>query len=813
METSLSNTRKERKERGAIMPEESFVYTCCPGWGDHDYCAIKTIVKDGKIVRAEKTVYPNSDLAVGHICQKGLESIKQPYSKDRLLYPLKRAGARGEGKWEQISWEQALDEIAEKLLAIRDQHGPEALSFWNFIAGVPPMFGVGQLLASRFMSIWGATDCLQSYGLDNGPQFAAQYTFNNQFITMSCDPRNLERSDLIIIWGANPVENQMRVAKYLIEAREQGAKIIDIGLVFDATAGLADEFIPIKPGTDTYLALAIVKYLIDNNLCDVDYLVEKSVSAYLADTATGLLYKDAEGNYAIWDEQAKKPVAVAKERGAITAKKPALYGAYSIDGKEVSPVFQLLVDHVSPCTLESAETVTGVPVATIIALAEAYAQASSPYIMLALGLRYQNQGESYRAMFMLATLIGSIGKQSAGIYPNGCSSAPIVFNNVGIARAEGVEPKTKFVRQKDFYEQVLTGKPYPVKAMIVTSGNPAHNCPNRSRWQETFDAMDLVVDIDIWMTDTGELADYVLPDCMPFERTEILDMAAYGHIVLQEPAIEPQGEAKDMNFFFTELAKRVGMGEYFNKTTEEWLEIKLQSDFPTLAGIEPPLTMERLKKEKLIPVAFPAEPPFDSLLNVEPPTETGRIEFYCERLLPVGLQLPTYLPTLETPTDQAPNETFPYQFFTGRQRFFMQSMFTDDPLMIELSGEEPSARMNPIDAEREGIVEDDMVEVYNDRGHVVLKVRLEESVPPGTVHVWFGWRQRQYEDGTYAELLVPLGDESTTNATGELWYKEAKTVYGEDDMGVAFATGYAGGWDTIWDCACAVRKVEQRKGA
>ena len=106
---------------------ESFVYTACPGWGDHDYCALKTIVKDGKIVRMEKVDYTGPEADEGHICQKGCLVGRQPYDPKRLKKPLKRVGERGEGKWEEISWDQALDEIGEKLCQIRDIHQEKPL--------------------------------------------------------------------------------------------------------------------------------------------------------------------------------------------------------------------------------------------------------------------------------------------------------------------------------------------------------------------------------------------------------------------------------------------------------------------------------------------------------------------------------------------------------------------------------------------------------------------------------------------------------------------------------------------------------------
>ncbi len=196
---------------------------------------------------------------------------------------------------------------------------------------------------------------------------------------------------------------------------------------------------------------------------------------------------------------------------------------------------------------------------------------------------------------------------------------------------------------------VKTGKPYPIKAFIKANGNPVHNCPNRSRWtEETFPQMELVVEFDIWMTDTGELADYVLPDCTAFERMELVAPGCYNHVVLQEPAIEPLGEARDPSYLWRELSKRVGLGEYFDKTAEDWIAIRIQSPFPMIANIDPPLTMERLKKEKRVRAAVP-ETPFDPYASRKFTTASGRIEFYVERLAEMGEAFAKYRPTLEVP--------------------------------------------------------------------------------------------------------------------------------------------------------------------
>ncbi len=291
---------------------------------------------------------------------------------------------------------------------------------------------------------------------------------------------------------------------------------------------------------------------------------------------------------------------------------------------------------------------------------------------------------------------------------------------------------------------------------------------------------------------------------------ELVSSACYNHIVLQEPAIEPLGEAKDPSYLWRELSKRVGLGEYFDKTAEEWLDIRLHSPYPMIANIDPPLTMERLKKEKLIRAAVP-EAPYDPYVSRKFQSKSGRIEFYVERLADLGEALAVYRPTLEVPDGERESD-YDYHFFTGRQRFFMQSLFTDDPWMAKLSGGKPSARMNPMDAEIEGLIDGDTIECFNQRGKVKTTLRLDEAIPPGTVQVWFGWRARAFEEGTYSELLVPLGGPETIDALAKRWWQH---ISDEGKIGSMFAGAesiLAGAWDTIWDCACNVRKVNGNNG-
>lgn len=793
---------------------ESYVYTCCPGWGDHEFCAIKTIVKDGRIVRTEKADYTGAEANEGYICQKGIMSCRQPYNPKRLLHPLKRVGERGEGKWEEISWDQAMDEIAAKLLEIRDKYGPEALAMWDVVASVPPSQGMQAVLSSRFLGLWGATDPIQGYGLDNGPFYAAFFDMGNFYKYMTTDPANFDSSDYIIVWGANPIENQQRIAKHLVEARSRGAKIVDIGLIFDGTAGFADEFIPVKPGSDPALSMTMANLIIQRKQYNEEFLLKYTVAPFLIRDDNDMYLRDEDGNYVVWDLDTNAPMSMVKGSQDSPSENMELDGAHVVDGVSCKTAFARLREHAASYTPEWQEHITGVAPEVAIKLTDEYVAAPNAYIFGALGLRYQNQGESYRSFYLLGMLTGNLGRPGAGVTSEMLPAGfPLIFNDSAITMPNGREGyKGKTLRQAEFIEQVQTQKPYPIKAFWVIAGNPVHNCPNRGLWlDKIFPQMELIVDIDIWMTDTGQYADYVLPDCMPFERYELVASASYNHVVLQEPAIEPQGEARDATFVYSELAKRVGLGEYFDKTVEEWIAIRLQSQYPLIAGIQPPLTYERLKKEKMVRAATPPVN-WDPFMGLKFDTPSMRMEFYAEKLVPVKDQLAQYLEPLEAPTPMSlasGKAKGKYHFFSGRQRFFMQSMFTDDPVMAELSGGHPTGRMNPADAEAEGIKDGDKVEIFNERGHVVIEMKLDQVIPPGTVQCWFGWRHEAFEEGMYSELIPELGSNYTLDDRALNWVKCVEEVGGYQP---GFATGgfggMAGAWDTIWDCACDLRKVE-----
>ncbi|MEE8722386.1 MAG: molybdopterin-dependent oxidoreductase [Eggerthellaceae bacterium] len=794
----------------ALKEGESFVYTACPGWGDHDYCALKTIVKDGKIVRMEPVEYTGPESDEGHICQKGCLGGRQPYDPTRLKKPLKRAGERGEGKWEEISWEQALDEIAGKLNAIKAEHGPESVTLWNLRAGVPPAYSFEALMPERFGNAFGCTCPMESIGLDNGPFYTEFYSVGTTAQHVLIDPKVMVGTDLIYVWGCNPIENQMRFAQNLVKAREAGAKIIDIGLIFDGTAGFADEFYGIKPSTDGDLAAGMINYILEHGLEDDDYLIDRSIAAYLVRDDDGTLARDKNGNFIVYDNDAKSLMTVAPARGDYSSTNLALTGHFDWNGIGLTPVFQLMKQQYAPYTLEAVSEKTGLPTHVIAKLAEDWARADKAFIVSGYGLRYHNTNETYRMQHLLGILTGRFSQPGSGVIEGlQLQGYPLNFNDTAITLPDGTlaSVKSNPVRMANWFAQAEADDS-PYRALLVAGGNPVHQQPDRQRWLDIISHMDLVVDYDIWMTDTGELADYVLPDCMPFEREDLITGACYNHLVLQEPAIEPPAgcEPHEPVWVWSQLAKRVGLGDYFDKTIPEWIDVRLNTDFPLVANIQPKVTYERLKKEKMIRAAVPTFP-WNPWMNPKEvfPNATGRFEIYAERLLKHGLAFPHPI----EPNYVGKFPEYPFQLFTGRQRFFMQSSFTDDPVTVELSGGTPSTRINPIDARALDLKDGDKVEVYNGRGHVVTRLEIDECVPAGTVHVWFGWRRRQFEEGTYAEMVHQCPNLDSQTEVEDTWWNDWLAAGHIGNSWVEFMATEIGGTDCYWDSVCNIRKYEQ----
>ena len=240
-------------------------YNTCTAAGCHQLCVLKVWVEDGEIRKLESADYPG-DPSARSICLKGLSNGRVVYHPDRLKHPLKRVGDRGEGKWQRITWDEAFDAIASKLLEVKEKYGPESV---KVIAASSSHVGMlmGRLMAARFANVWGAGGVFEpkSHWLaDMRIPAASLLTLGDS--GQSHRLQDLLHSKMVILWGGNPAETYFPEMRFILDARDRGAKIVVIGPLFDATAAKADQWVPIRPATDAALAMAMIHVIIEESL-------------------------------------------------------------------------------------------------------------------------------------------------------------------------------------------------------------------------------------------------------------------------------------------------------------------------------------------------------------------------------------------------------------------------------------------------------------------------------------------------------------------------------------------------------------------
>ena len=799
-----------------MSKQEKIVYTMCPGSGCHENCVLETHVVDGKITRTERAILPGVEGDAFGICQKGIIAAELPYSSDRILYPQKRVGARGEGKFERISWKQAMDEIGAKLMEIKEKYGPKSVLVNNYSCGYPPVFNsINSFLLLRFVHTFDAT-LLPWVTCDTSTCFSGQIDFGSTFGFSfgNYDIRKLRESDYIIIWGSNPLgwTRATHTTYNMIEAQEKGAKIVTIGVVYDSTAAKSDLFIPINPGTDTILALAMANVIINEGLYDKDFLNKRTVAPFLVREDNGLFMHEKDivpggnpQNYLYWNRVPASAKSIAPHKFDLEGGSPDLFAEVTVNGVRCKTAFSLIVESISEWTPEKAETITGVPSQLIRELAHEYATRENAVIYENWGLRYYNSGPAARAITLVATLVGHMDKGAGGYAFGGAllgDTYPVSLNAMDITFPDGVE-KAKGDSPLIMYEILEAGFPY--KALLNVMSNPVHVWPNRKKWtDDIFPKLDLIVAYEIRKSDTALWADYILPDCTIFERTELLCSLA-NHIILNEPAIEPLGEAKPPAYFWKELGKRVGLEKYFDRDTEDWIKELIASSDPAIANVKPTITLERLKKEKMIRLNVPED--IVAWRNMNFLTPSGRIEIYSDLLAPVGHAIAK--PT-EAIVHGEERQTYPLQLFVGRHRVFMQSQFIEYSDLRQIGGDKPSIRLNSVDATNRGITDGDLVEVYNSRGSLRTIARISESIPPGMAHMWFGYRASEWEGDPPTKLMTPMDTKEVHDELMQRWIEiERKRAPGPlttdpDRHSIR-------GWETLWDNLCEVRKVDGGK--
>ncbi len=633
-------------------------------------CGMEVLVEDGciKKVRGLK----EHPLNRGRLCPKGARAIELVYHPERLKYPLKKA----DGQWKGISWDDALSEIADKLLRLKKGFGPEVLAIFSGSIGVENLEMME--LAQRFKGAFGSPNFISVEGICYRMRIRArQLTFGKY-------PVEEMNTKLYVLWGHNPEQSDFPLLLAIHENLKKGSKLVVIDPKRISLAKKAEMYLPIRPGTDGALALALMHVIIRENLFDKDF-VER------------------------WT-----------------------YG------------FDKLKSHIEPYTPEWAEKITWVPAEDIRKLARLYATAESASIFQGTNTQDQtaNGTQNSRAFAILQTITGNINNPGGWVIGPRLSITPL---GIPTERTPiGAEAYGLFYDlwgRKSPYGQVVCfpeSVPKIIKALIVTGGNPVMSMPDSNAFREALKKLELLVVHDLFMTETAELAHYVLPACTHLEKNGLAYTYNVCHgipyLMVRKKAIEPLHESRSEFWFWKELAKKMGMGEIFPwEADEEVVELELK---PTGLGFK------ELKEEKVAGAYFGEKRyGMEDYEKKGFSTPSRKIEIYSETFAKAGFDpLPTYREPDQSPMSGSELcKKYPLVLTTGARILYYTHGQHRNIKGLKERIPEPFAEIHPKTATQYGIRDGDNVVVESNRGEIRVKARVTEDILEGVVSIPHGW--------------------------------------------------------------------------
>jgi anaerobic selenocysteine-containing dehydrogenase len=643
-----------------------------------DTCAVLVTVEDGRATRVQGD--PTHPVTRGFLCAKVTKYLDRVYSPDRLLYPMRRTAPKGQGKGDasdftRISWDEALDEIARRFSQVSSEFGPEAILPYSYAGTVGVLNYSG--MAHRFFHRLGASQ------LDRTICATAGLTALQTVIgrNVGTEPEQFRDSRYIIAWGANIHATSVHLWPFIEEARRKGARLVVIDPYKTRTARVADWHLPINPGTDVALALAMMHVIIHENLHDAEYVRQ----------------------YTLGFEQLRQRV------------------------QEYPP--------------ERVAGWTGISAGDIRKLAREYATVRPAVIRVNYGIqRAQNGGSAMRAVAMLPCITGSWKEAGGGLQLS--TGGTFYLNFQALERPELMwqSPLGRAARVVNMSElgqalNELSGP--PVKAIFVYSSNPAVVAPNNRDVLRGFMRPDLFTVVhEQFFTDTTNYADIVLPATTFLEQKEL--NKAYGHTYLQisSQAIEALGECRSNTRLFGELAQRMGFTEdCFRQDVDEIIDETLtRPNQPMPAGWEKwmdGITRERLEKEGHIRLNL-GDGPFLPFAKGGFATASGKAELYSEQLAAQGLDPVVSFAVPEESRLSEKAARYPLELLSRKADNFLNSSFSNIPSIQKM--EQPELlEIHTSDAKGRGIHEGDWVRVFNDRGEVRLRARVNGAVQPGVV--------------------------------------------------------------------------------
>jgi molybdopterin-containing oxidoreductase family molybdopterin binding subunit len=675
---------------------------------------------------------------------------------------------RGDGQWEQITWDEAIKYITDKWKGYIEEYGGSSICFYK---GTGSYAQEQYYFSIRLRTVLGACNVDGGYDM-NALHMVSLILAGGNFPEFEWGnaPADILNAKYIFFWGSNATISDPCRWIWTQLAKESGAELIAIDPNYTGVASKAHQWVPIRPGTDSALLMAMCNVAISENLLDRKCLLEGSVAPFLVKASNGKFLRlsdmgvdPTEGPVNPYTGQPTliDPIVVRGEDGSIDVPEnitnPVLEGSFNIEGIEVTTAYSLLLDRIAEWTPEKASELCDIPLNTIIELARKFAEGPTSNVSGFGSDHWVNGSCSYHSLVTLMILTGQIAKPGSGLQGVlGGSSSGYGVDFLSMAMVEGFRAGPSFTLAA-LIDIMNTGRlgenPHTVKSLYTFYGNPMACFPERKTLIEAIDKIELYIVADTFMTDSARYADIILPVPHWFEiNTFCVTVTPFARI--NEKAVDPLYESKSDIEIANLIAEGMGLSDAMGMTEDEIFESMLNNDTAKALG----LTWTALKEKKSIRVL-----PDDFIFapNYVFPTPTKRAEFYLETIFPYKNQgqtidqqlwsLPYWEPPHEAWKDNPLIETYPLTLMSHRDRFKTHTIFSLQPWLEELRPE-PTLNINSIDAETRGIKENDYVKAFNDRGSVVLRAHIHDGMRPGVVDTEHTWFQERYKEGHYADL-------------------------------------------------------------
>jgi anaerobic selenocysteine-containing dehydrogenase len=640
--------------------------TACPR-NCYSTCSFKVHVENNSIVNIDP--HPDNKATPEGVCLKGLSYFERAHSKDRILYPLMK---NEEGSFSKISWDKALETIAEKLICFKKEWGPKSILYY----AASGMSGLVNGFSSRFWELFGGATTMYGNLCWPAGLEAERLTLGDNKHNA---PWDIENAKLIILWGKNPAETNIHQMVFIEKAQANGAKLVVVDPRRTPSSERADLLIQPKPGTDAALALGLANYLIQNKGIDQDFI------------------------------------------------KANVLG------------FKKFKDSISSYTLEKTAGITDIHIAQIQQLGELIKIIKPMTLTPGYGMqRFTNGGQTIRCLLALNIITGNIGKIGACFHYANLQS--YVFDSIKepMSYDPDVAPNPLFRRSISMAklgDDMLKISNPELKMIWVERGNPVTQNPDTNIVLKAFRKLDFRVVVDQFMTDTAREADIILPAKNMFEQSDIIGSYWNPYVQLKPKILEPAGEVKPETEIYYLLAKKLGfkkeeIEKYIPNPNKDEIENFLKNKVKTY----PQLNWELLKEKPAIAPGHEEVPYSDFRFS----TPSGKIELFSETAQKKWNVNP--LPTFESLDKEeiSKEKKYPFQLLSPNTKNRIHSQFGNLEIIKQFS-DSPYAVLSAKDAIKKGIDEGDKIRIYNDRGEIFTRVKLNFSIKKGCIVYYNGW--------------------------------------------------------------------------